>query len=128
VTAARAWLESRFSPSSNPGRFEPDREVLRDATYYYYAWSAAHAFMALGGGSGPARTAWAAALSSELVRRQRADGSWRNRWSDGKEDDPLVATPLAAAALVICRGMLDGSGLPEGPRFSRPAGGGAPGP
>jgi hypothetical protein len=122
VAAARAWLESRFSASTNPGRFEPDREVLRDATYYYYAWSAAHAFVALGLGSGSPPAAWAAELSEELMRRQLPDGSWRNRWSDAKEDDPLVATPLAAAALAICRAVLAGSGLPEGPRFSRPGG------
>src|SRR5439155_141086 len=34
VEAARRWLESHFSATSNPGRFTEDREVLRDATYY----------------------------------------------------------------------------------------------
>jgi len=50
------------------------------------------------------RTAdWAPALARELIDRQNADGSWTNRFTDGKEDDPLVATPLALAALRICR-------------------------
>jgi hypothetical protein len=35
--------------------------------------------------------------------RQRPDGSWANRFTDGKEDDPLIATPLALLALVNCR-------------------------
>ena len=47
VTAARKWLEHNFRADTNPGIFTPDREVLRDATYYYWAWSVSHAFMAL---------------------------------------------------------------------------------
>ncbi len=48
VVAARGWLEQHFSASSHPGTFERAREGDRDATYYYYAWSLAHAFRALG--------------------------------------------------------------------------------
>jgi len=106
VSSARRWLLGHFSAASNPGRFAPDREVLRDATYYYYAWSVAHAFMALDE-RGAAATARAEALAREIVSRQQPDGSWRNRFTDAKEDDPLVATPLAAAALVICRQTLE---------------------
>ncbi len=46
VVAAQQWLETHFSTSSHPGTFETAREVDRDATYYYYAWSVAHAFRA----------------------------------------------------------------------------------
>ena len=42
-------------------------------------------------------------LAAELVRRQLPDGSWSNTFTDAREDDPLVATPWAAAALAICR-------------------------
>jgi hypothetical protein len=106
VVAARAWLETHFSASSNPGTFEPAREVDRDATYYYYAWSVAHAFRALDLKeihSDGRRVAWADSLASELIRRQRDDGTWSNRFTASKEDDPLVATPFAAGALGICR-------------------------
>jgi hypothetical protein len=109
VVAARRWLEGHFSASTNPGRFEPAREGDRDATYYYYAWSLAHAFRALGIAeieSGGRRVAWAEALASELIRRQRDDGTWSNRFTASKEDDPLVATPFAAGALGICRTVL----------------------
>jgi hypothetical protein len=99
VQAARRWLETHFSSSTNPGDFAPERDVIRDATYYYYAWSVAHATMALADANLSA--AWGAALSRELMARQREDGSWINRFTDAKEDDPLVATPLAAAALAI---------------------------
>jgi hypothetical protein len=42
-----------------------------------------------------ARTAVAAAI----IDRQRADGSWANPEPAMREDDPLIATPLAIAAL-----------------------------
>jgi hypothetical protein len=52
------------------------------------------------------RLDWAAALAAELLARQRDDGAWVNRYTDAKEDDPLVATSWAAAALAICRSSL----------------------
>jgi len=107
VLAARRWLERTFSTAHNPGRFEPIREVERDASFFYYAWSLAHAFRALGlaridGG----RTSWGDALARALIRRQRPDGTWSNAFTATKEDDPLVATPMAAGALGSCRLML----------------------
>jgi len=109
VMAARRWLETHFSVNTNPGTFVADREVLRDATFYYYCWSIAHALMALDvlemdTSSGP--IAWPQAMAAELLSRQRADGAWVNRFTDAKEDDPLVSTPLAMAALTICCRML----------------------
>lgn len=117
VIAARRWLESHFDANSNPGTFEPDREVLRNATYYYYIWSAAHAFMHLGVRqihTGHGSIDWAEAVATELLDRQRSDGSWVNRYTDTKEDDPLVATPSAAAALAICRKVICESHSPHG--------------
>jgi hypothetical protein len=109
VLAARRWLERNFSPKTHPGKFARDREVLRDAVYFYYAWAVAHAFLALGVLDIETRTGkvnWAVALSEELLRRQRPDGSWKNRFTDAKEDDPLIATSWAASALAICHQML----------------------
>ena len=109
VLAARAWLEARFSAAFHPGTFESAREIDRDATYFYYAWSVAHAFRALGIKeihSQGQSVAWADALSQELIRRQRGDGTWANRFTASKEDDPLVATSFAAGALGICRTFL----------------------
>ncbi len=115
VIAARRWLETHFSATTNPGTFEPARASDREATYFYYAWSAAHAFRALGLAeieSDGRKVAWAEALADELVRRQRADGTWSNRFTASKEDDPLVATPFAAGALANCRMVL---GKSQGP-------------
>jgi len=111
VAAARKWLETHFTAQTNPGRFAPDRELLRDATYYYYCWAVAHALLAVGGQevqTQDGKVRWAEALAEELVRRQRPDGSWTNRFTDAKEDDPLVSTPWASAALAICRGVITG--------------------
>jgi hypothetical protein len=106
VVAARRWLERNFSAAHNPGEFPADRAVLQDATYYYWVWAASHAFLALHvqrveTSSGPID--WPTAFAEELLKRQRADGSWTNRFTDAKEDDPLVSTPWAAAALAIGR-------------------------
>ena len=106
VAAARGWLERHFSATHNPGTFAPARASERDATYFYYAWSLAHAFRALGGrmeqGDGK-ETAWAELLARELIRRQRDDGTWSSHFTASKEDDPLVATPLALGALALAR-------------------------
>ena len=74
------------------------REVERDASYYYWCWSVAHAFYALEPGFD-----WRGPLSRELLARQLPDGSWRNRFTMVKEDDPLVATSFAVAALSLIR-------------------------
>ncbi|MHC4981762.1 MAG: prenyltransferase/squalene oxidase repeat-containing protein [Planctomycetota bacterium] len=111
VAAGRRWLERNFDAAHNPGTFQSDREVIRDATYYYWTWAAAHAFLALRLeqlDTPAGKVNWAQQLARELVRRQRPDGSWVNFYTDAKEDDPLVATPWAAAALAICREALTG--------------------
>ena len=102
VVASLRWLERNFTISTVPGTFEGPRESEREATYFYYCWSVAHAFRSLGirtFESNGRRVDWAAELAEELLRRQRPDGTWSNRFSASKEDDPLVATPFALGAL-----------------------------
>jgi hypothetical protein len=111
VVAARNWLTKNFSAVHNPGRFSSDRAVLQDATWYYWSWAASHAFLAVHvrrcqTRDGP--VAWPEAFARELLGRQRSDGSWVNRFTDAKEDDPLVATSWATAALAIGRAMTTG--------------------
>lgn len=100
VQAARRWLLERFDPTQNPGDFPEAAEVRRHSGYYYYAWSVAHALRALG------ETDWAAPLAEELLRRQRPDGSWKSRYGEMREDEPLVATAFAMAALAVSRSVL----------------------
>lgn len=109
IQAARDWIFCRFSATENPGMFAHDRELLRNATYYYYCWSMTHALRLLGVDiieTPLHKTRWAEAFAAELMRRQEEDGSWRNRFTDSKEDDPLVATPFALSALRICKKQL----------------------
>jgi hypothetical protein len=112
VLGAAKWLLSRFRTDRSPGEFPPEREVERASSYYYWTWTAAHALMLLGPvpqtmaeANADARE-WPRRLADALVRLQRADGSWRNDAGVLFEDDPLVGTSLAFAALAICRAML----------------------
>lgn len=104
VIAAIAWLDKHFDPAKNPGEFAPVDEVRRASSYYYWVWSVAHAFEHVKRGD----KRWAAALATELLRRQRADGSWANEASEMREDDPVVATSFAVAALAVCRSVIAG--------------------
>ncbi|WP_435007826.1 prenyltransferase/squalene oxidase repeat-containing protein [Tundrisphaera lichenicola] len=102
VLAARRWLERNFSATEVPGTFEPALEPDRDATYFYYCWSLSHAFRSMGIRTflrDGRKVEWSDELAIELIRRQRPDGTWANRYSASKEDDPLVATPFALGAL-----------------------------
>jgi hypothetical protein len=106
VVAGRQWLEQNFSASENPGTFAPDREVIRRSTYFYYCWSVAHALRELDLTHLETRRGkvdWRETLATELLARQRSDGSWSNNFTDTREDDPLIATPHAVTALSICR-------------------------
>ena len=51
---------------------------------------------------------WAEKLSSQLLKLQKSDGTWGTLYTDGKEDDPLVATAFASAALAHCRLVIAG--------------------
>jgi hypothetical protein len=106
VLAARRWLAANFSVEHNPGKFIAGNEDLRDATYYYYLRSLARALEQFDEPqiqTSQGNINWPRAIAEELLKRQRADGSWVNRYTDGREDDPLVATPLALSALDACR-------------------------
>jgi hypothetical protein len=118
VVGARAWLERRFDPERNAGDIPPERATEREASCYYAAWSAAHAFARLDAaqqGCSAGRAGWARQLASALLARQRADGSFAGDAGILLEDDPLVATPLALGALASCRLALAAEGA-EGAR------------
>jgi len=108
VIAARRWLLAHFEDGAHPGSYPSDRSSLKPSLDYYYAASVARALQAapvpddepLGRGE------WARRLSRLLISRQRDDGSWSNAAVDVREDDTLVATPLALRSLQICRDEL----------------------
>jgi squalene-hopene/tetraprenyl-beta-curcumene cyclase len=101
VQAAWTWLEKNFHSSVHPGHFNPDREMNRQAVYFYYSLSLAKAFRFF-----PAKGHWAA-LAEDLQSQQRSDGSWANSAVAVREDDPVVATCLAAQTLSICKELTE---------------------
>jgi squalene-hopene/tetraprenyl-beta-curcumene cyclase len=113
VQAACAWLEKNFHPPVHPGHYAKDREMNRQAVYFYYSLSLAKAFRFLGmkevePGPQSSRVAsgksnWREALAEDLLKRQELDGSWINSAVAVREDDPVVATCLAAQGLAACR-------------------------
>jgi hypothetical protein len=99
----------RYSAEQNPGDFTEQDQIRRLSAYYYYQWSSAHALRALGKSrletaTGPRE--WPAELAQALLSHQRADGSWANPYTELREDDPLMATAFAMAALANARIML----------------------
>src|SRR5262249_31353628 len=110
VRTARAWLEANFHPATHPGRYAKDREMNRQAVYFYYSLSLTKAFHLVNPKSesqdskaGNSRSNWAEEMSEDLLNRQQPDGSWINSAVAVREDDPVVATCLAAQALELCR-------------------------
>ena len=123
VRAAAGWMLQHFSAEANPGAVPPEAELRRASSYYYYVWSAAHALRAMGAtevDTGAGRVHWARALAGALLARQRPDGSWANTSTELREDDPLLATPFAMAALGIARMVLTGEYRSHGRDAARP--------
>lgn len=69
-------------------------EVFGPAMKGYYRAASSRVFEALGGPEG-----WEGELVKAVLDEQREDGSWANPSNLQKEDDPLVATPLALRAV-----------------------------
>jgi squalene-hopene/tetraprenyl-beta-curcumene cyclase len=106
VMAAAAWLERRFSSTEPPGEYPALRAVQQASVRYYWAWTSAHALRALGKDdldTARGKLRWPEALGRALLAEQRPDGAWTNPFTDMREDDPMVATPLAMAGLGIAR-------------------------
>ncbi len=112
VVAAWKWLERHFSADTHPGAYVKQREGARAAPYFYYCHSLAAALVevptTVGANSSSTdanKVRWSRAIVDALLLRQRPDGSWVNAAVDLREDDPLVATSLAARALALCRAI-----------------------
>ena len=104
--AALRWLGRHFDPAQHPGDYAVVREGERNAVYYYFCWSLARALRAAGVeelATPEGAVRWADALAAELLNRQAEDGSWRNDALAQRENDPIVATSEACAALALCR-------------------------
>ena len=85
IVAAQEWLARHHRTTEVPGfDHHPDLR-WRQGLFYYYAAALP--------------SAQRQSLAGDLIARQRPDGSWSNPEPLVKEDDPLIATPLALLAL-----------------------------
>ncbi len=78
----------------NPGLEGGPMEAFGPAMRGYYRAASAEVFRRFGGPEG-----WRAALVEAVLAEQRADGSWASDSPLQKEDEPIVATGFALAAL-----------------------------
>lgn len=105
--AAWQWMRDHFRADAHPGEYAADRAGARESVYFYYVQALSAALIRSNGLAEPVRREWAEQLTRALVARQRTDGSWRNPSVDVREDDPLVASSLAVAALARCGKILE---------------------
>jgi len=94
VESARLRLVALHRLDENPGIPEGRLRGFARAMVGYYRAAAAQAFAATIGPPG-----WRAALVQAVVDEQRPDGSWANPEPLQKEDDPIIGTTIAVAAL-----------------------------
>ena len=88
VRSARRWLAANDQPDGAPGFIGPAYRRWTTGLRFYYAAASAEAF----GSVSPK-------LAASLEASERSDGGWRNVENLVKEDDPLIATGFAVAAL-----------------------------
>src|SRR6266478_7484783 len=88
VHSARRWLAANDQPDGAPGFIGSAYRRWTAGLRFYYAAASAEAF----GGVSPK-------LAASLEASERSDGGWRNVENLVKEDDPLIATGFAVAAL-----------------------------
>jgi hypothetical protein len=94
IDRSLAALKSMHRVDRNPGIGAGPLQGFSKAMVGYYRAGAAAVFSRLGGPEG-----WRAPLVDAVVTEQRPDGSWSNPEFLQKEDDPIIATGFALAAL-----------------------------
>ena len=94
VADAVGRLEAIHRPDRNPGLEGGPMDAFATAMAGYYQAASAKVFAAVGGPPG-----WRDDLTTAVAAGQRPDGSWANASTLQKEDDPLIATAFALAAL-----------------------------
>ncbi len=98
VKAARAWIRNHYDMTRNPG--------MGNAGLFHYYHACAETLLALGmdeiEDAAGVKHNWRDDLCTEIVRRQRNDGSWGNENGCWMENDPHIATAHALLALSYC--------------------------
>ena len=117
LDGAARWLAAHVDGAHQSGAFPPAQQFAKDGSRFYSAWTQAHALTLLGQRDiGAPPRPWPAVFADELIAAQRPDGSFQNDATDLREDDVLVATPLAGAALALARAAHTGSPVSMTPK------------
>lgn len=112
LDGAARWLAAHVVGAHQSGAFPPAQQFAKDGSRYYSAWTQAHALLLLGEKDiGVPPRPWPMVFAEELLAAQRPDGSFQNDATDLREDDVLVATPLAGAALALARAAHTGTAV-----------------
>jgi squalene-hopene/tetraprenyl-beta-curcumene cyclase len=93
ISAAQRWLVAHHQNMEVPGFTGAAYQRWPRGLSFYYSAATTQALHSL-------RVQAASGIADGLKRTQRPDGSWANPENLVKEDDPLIATPFAVAALV----------------------------
>ena len=101
IHAAVTWLHRYAAGATHSGTWPADRADERESLRYYHAQALATVFAIAT--IFTSHRLWAAAqrhtLTTDILTRQRPDGSWAGVCPDSFEDDPLVATAFAIRTL-----------------------------
>ena len=100
---ALEWIRKNYTLDANPGM----PEVRGHWGLYYYYHTMAKCLDTLGyeeiEDAAGKKHDWRAELTATLVKRQQADGSWRNDNAHWMEADPNIVTGYALMALSHCK-------------------------
>ena len=107
VKATLAWLGDNYTWEENPGFQDIAKETNRpEAPYWgllYYYMTAAKALRLVDADmleTPDGKRDWRVDLAAAIIKRQSADGSWKNDKADRwQENDPLIGTGYALIAL-----------------------------
>ena len=96
VTKAIAWLAGNDTLEKVPGFDDAPDKQWPESLYYYYTMTLAKTYGLYPKFGSVTRRG---GLASQVIKRQKENGSWVNAAAGMREDDPLVATSFALVAL-----------------------------
>jgi squalene-hopene/tetraprenyl-beta-curcumene cyclase len=102
MIAAIGWLEKHHATGGKPDAPNDDARGMNFGIRFYYAAVSAEVLSTLKIEKAGEQD-WRKPLLDMLLASQREDGSFSNQNFMVKEDDPLIATPLALLALLRAR-------------------------
>jgi hypothetical protein len=106
--AASKWFAAYGNARVCAGFEGTDLEAQgwRDGLNYYYRAAVADAATRVAPQAGKFDQDWWRDLARATLAGQRTDGAWASETTAMKENDPLISTPLALEALLICNAQL----------------------